>query len=64
MTFIYPHVPYFFGRTKSKNNEIYRKWGLKERTNQEIREDYIKRAAGVVSKLGLTLPEINLKDYD
>ena len=49
---------------KSKNNEIYRKWGLKERTNQEIREDYIKRAAGVVSKLGLTLPEINLKDYD
>ena len=64
INFIYPHVPYFFGRTKSKNNEIYRKWGLKERTNQEIREDYIKRAAGVVSKLGLTLPEINLKDYD
>ena len=61
---IYPHMPYFFGRSKSKNNEIYRKWGLKKRTNEEMRRDYIGRAKTMVEKLGLTLPEINMADYD
>jgi ring-1,2-phenylacetyl-CoA epoxidase subunit PaaA len=55
---LFPGFPHFFGRAKSKNNEIYRKWGIKRRTNEEMREDYINRAhALVVDKLGLTLPE-------
>jgi len=61
---IYPHMPYFFGRSNSKNNEIYRKWGLKKRTNEEMRLDYVGRAKTMVEKLGLTLPEINMADYD
>lgn len=55
---IFPTMPKFFGRPKSKNNEIYRKWGIKKRRNEEMREDYIGRARGLVEgKLGLKLPE-------
>lgn len=61
---IYPHMPYFFGRAKSRNNEIYRKWGLKKRTNEEMRADYMVRAKATVEKLGLELPEIDISVYD
>lgn len=53
----YPYLPAFFGRDKSKNNEIFRKWGIKARKNEEMRADYIKRAKGLVEGLGLTLPQ-------
>ncbi len=55
----YPILPKFFGRPKSKNNEIYRKWGIKQRTNEDMLADYIKRATELVDELGLTLPEIS-----
>jgi ring-1,2-phenylacetyl-CoA epoxidase subunit PaaA len=55
---IFPMLPHFFGRAKSKNNEIYRKWGIKRRTNEEMRADYIARARALVEdELGLKLPE-------
>jgi ring-1,2-phenylacetyl-CoA epoxidase subunit PaaA len=54
----FPLLPAFFGRSKSKNNEIYMKWGIKQRTNDEMREDFIKRAKKLVEDdLGLVLPE-------
>jgi ring-1,2-phenylacetyl-CoA epoxidase subunit PaaA len=53
---LFPEMPAFFGKSNSKNNEIFRKWGLKQRTNEAMREDYIERARGIVAKLGLTLP--------
>ena len=57
---IFPTLPAFFGRPKSKNNEIYRKWGLKVRTNEEMRLDYIERARHVVEdKLHLQLPKVD-----
>ena len=57
---IFPTLPAFFGRPKSKNNEIYRKWGLKLRTNEEMRLDYIERARHVVEdKLHLRLPKVD-----
>jgi len=56
---IFPMLPAFFGRDKSKNNEIFRKWGIKERTNEEMRADYIRRARTLVEeKLGLKLPAV------
>jgi len=56
---IFPALPAFFGRAKSKNNEIFRKWGIKERTNEEMRADYIERARQVVEgQLGLKLPAV------
>ncbi|NKB47933.1 MAG: phenylacetic acid catabolic family protein [Alphaproteobacteria bacterium] len=54
----YPILPKFFGRAKSKNNEIYRKWAIKQRTNEDMLADYVKRAEDIVAELGLTLPNI------
>lgn len=55
---IFPTLPAFFGAPRSKNNEIFRKWGIKQRTNEDMRADYIARAQDVVAKLGLTLPAL------
>ena len=56
---IYPEMPAFFGASESRNNEIFRKWGIKARTNDEMRNDYIERARELVEgKLGLDLPDI------
>ena len=57
---VYPTVPAFFGRPKSKNNEMYRRLGLKSRTNEEMVEDYLKRAKAAVDSLGMTLPPLTL----
>jgi ring-1,2-phenylacetyl-CoA epoxidase subunit PaaA len=55
---IWPTLPSFFGRSHSKNNETFRKWGIKQRTNEDMRADYIKRAEALATKYGLTLPEL------
>jgi ring-1,2-phenylacetyl-CoA epoxidase subunit PaaA len=57
---IFPVVPSFFGRPKSKNNEMYRKWGIKLRTNENMAADYVKRGAEAIKKIGLTVPEVTL----
>ena len=54
----FPYLPLFFGGSKSRNNEIFRKWNIKQRTNDEMREDFVKRATEVAAKYGLTLPEV------
>ena len=59
---IFPLMPAFFGRSGSRNNEIYRKWGLKLRTNEQMRADYIERARRTVESLGLGLPELATAD--
>jgi ring-1,2-phenylacetyl-CoA epoxidase subunit PaaA len=53
----YPILSAFFGRPKSKNNEIFRKWRIKMRTNEEMLTDYIKRATKIVGEFNLTLPQ-------
>ena len=55
----FPITPGFFGASKSKNNEVYRRWGLKSRTNDEMRADFLVRVTELVEKdFGLTLPKI------
>ena len=57
---VFPEMLKFFGATGSKNNEIYRKWGIKKRTNEEMRADYIARAKDLVeNRLGLALPAVH-----
>ena len=53
---IFPQVPSFFGRAQSRNNEIYRKWGIKLRTNKEMAADYIRRGGEAIQTLGLEVP--------
>ncbi|HJS30940.1 MAG TPA: Phenylacetic acid catabolic protein [Alphaproteobacteria bacterium] len=55
---VYPTLPAFFGGAKSRNNEIFRKWGIKQRTNEDMRADYIRRAEEAAASLGLTLPKL------
>jgi ring-1,2-phenylacetyl-CoA epoxidase subunit PaaA len=55
----FPLLPAFFGKAGSKNNEIYRRWGIKQRTNEEMLADYLERARELVEgTLGLELPEV------
>jgi len=54
----FPILPAFFGTAGSKNNEAFRRYGLKLRKNEEMLADYVKRARKAVEALGLTLPEL------
>jgi len=55
----YPMLPAFFGKAGSKNNEVFRKYGIKQRPNEAMRADYVTRARALVQDhLGLRLPEV------
>jgi ring-1,2-phenylacetyl-CoA epoxidase subunit PaaA len=56
----YPEAPKFFGASGSKNNAAYRSFGIKLRSNEEMRADYMARARSTVEPLGITLPEVRL----
>jgi ring-1,2-phenylacetyl-CoA epoxidase subunit PaaA len=56
----YPEAPKFFGANGSKNNAMYRKYGLKLRSNEDMRADYMARAKATVEPLGITLPEVRI----
>jgi len=55
----FPAMPPFFGASVSRNNELFRKWGIKRRTNDEMRADYLGRVTRLVEgELGLRLPPV------
>ena len=50
---VFPQMTPFFGAARSSNNAMFRKWGIKLRTNEEMRQDYVDRARTLVEeKLG------------
>ena len=56
----FPITPAFFGASNSKNNETFRRLGLKQRTNDEMREDFLLRVTELVEKdFGLKLPVLH-----
>jgi len=51
----------FFGRSRSANNEAFRRWGIKQRTNDQARAEFIERSRSfVVHDVGLTYPEVSI----
>lgn len=53
----FPLLPAFFGQSGSANNALYRRFGIKQRSNEEMRADYVVRARALVEKeLQLKLP--------
>jgi len=55
----FPYLPAFFGRKGSKNNALYRRWGIKQRTNEAMRADFLARARALVEgDLKLVLPAV------
>jgi 1,2-phenylacetyl-CoA epoxidase catalytic subunit len=47
-----------FGRSGSKRSERYRYWGLKRRSNEQARNQYIKEVRPLIVKLGLQVPSV------
>jgi ring-1,2-phenylacetyl-CoA epoxidase subunit PaaA len=55
----FPITPGFFGASQSKNNEMFRRFGLKQRTNDEMRADFLGRVTELVEKdFELKLPAL------
>jgi ring-1,2-phenylacetyl-CoA epoxidase subunit PaaA len=46
-----------FGRSQSKRSERYVYWGLKQRTNEQAREEYIKEVNPLIEQMDLTVPD-------
>jgi ring-1,2-phenylacetyl-CoA epoxidase subunit PaaA len=53
----YPRVADTFGRAASERFETYRKYGLRQRTNQELLERWRIDVAPILADLGLQVPE-------
>src|SRR6202140_4721565 len=55
----FPMLPAFFGQSGSKNNALYRQFGIKQRSNEEMRADYVNKARELVEDhLKLKLPDV------
>jgi ring-1,2-phenylacetyl-CoA epoxidase subunit PaaA len=48
----------FFGQSQSKNNELFRKWGVKQRSNAMMRGDFIARVQSLCDELGIERPPV------
>ena len=46
-----------FGHSGSKRAERYLYWGLKRRSNEQAREDYIREVNPILLSLGLKIPD-------
>ena len=56
----FPITPAFFGASNSRNNETYRRYGIKQRSNDEMRADFLGRVTELVEKdFGLSLPVLH-----
>ncbi|MBI3646852.1 MAG: phenylacetate-CoA oxygenase subunit PaaI [Acidobacteriales bacterium] len=55
---IFPVILPFFGQSRSKNNELFRKWGVKVHSNGAMRGDFISRVQEMTSTLGLEMPAV------
>jgi ring-1,2-phenylacetyl-CoA epoxidase subunit PaaA len=55
----FPLLPPFFGASGSQNNATFRRLGIKQRRNEEMRADFVERARALVEdELKLRLPKI------
>jgi ring-1,2-phenylacetyl-CoA epoxidase subunit PaaA len=55
----FPMAVSFFGRSGSPKGERYVRWGLKRRSNDEMRRDYLAEYVPIVEAWGLTLPAVS-----
>ncbi len=46
-----------FGRSDSRNSEIYVRWGIKARSNNELRQQFITDTVPLIEALGLDVPD-------
>lgn len=53
----YPAGLDMFGRAESKRQEAFIRWGLRKRTNEQMRQDFIKEINPILKALGLEIPD-------
>lgn len=53
----YPRTMNIFGRRDSKRNAIYRKFGLKKRDNDDVRQTFAKDIHEKAEEFGLKVPD-------
>ena len=58
---LFPEALDFFGAPHSKNNELFVRWGLKRRSNSDMRAEYVRQVREFVEKYSLTMPDIPAK---
>jgi len=58
----WPRVMNVFGSTQGASNDLYVKLGLKQRTNGEIREVFVKEIQAMCDEVGLKLPTYKEED--
>ncbi len=58
LDFWYAKALDMFGKSLSERSERYRFWGLKRRTNEQAREQYVAEVNPLIEKLGLRVPEV------
>jgi ring-1,2-phenylacetyl-CoA epoxidase subunit PaaA len=49
-----------FGSSTSKRSELFLKWGLRQRSNEQARRDFIAKKRPKLAELGLTAPDDHL----
>ena len=55
----YPAALDMFGRSESKRQHEYIRWGLKKRQNGELRRQFIDDVSPLIAKLGIDVPDEN-----
>jgi ring-1,2-phenylacetyl-CoA epoxidase subunit PaaA len=56
----YPIALDAFGRSDSKRSELYLKWGIKKKANEELRQEFMQDVVPRLAALGLKAPEPHL----
>lgn len=59
ITIWWPAALDMFGRSNSDNSEAYVRWGLRQKNNEELRQQYIADTRPMLEKLGIEVPEDN-----
>lgn len=57
--FWYPTSLDMFGKSDSWRAERFRQWGLKRRTNDEARQQYVAEVTPIMEQMGLQVPDPN-----
>jgi 1,2-phenylacetyl-CoA epoxidase catalytic subunit len=53
----WPAVLDMFGRSDSENSRVYVRWGIKSKSNEELRQKYIRDTVPILERLGLKVPD-------
>lgn len=60
LTMKWPQVLDLFGRSESKRSKLFMRWGLRKRTNEEARREFIRKTRPKLDAMGLDVPADHL----